>query len=194
MSIKYISYLELWQLLCWVEWNHLCNFGRGYYEEQFCEIIWIWLVFQEMPFNDISYLELWWTFCWAERNYLYNFGWGYQEEKFFEIISNLDKWFRRCVLKKFLIWSSACPFVKQSGTISAILVEGIMRNNPVNLFWIWTRGSGDVVWNIFLIWSSGGPCVQWSKTIYIVLKEGIMGNIHVKFYEIWTSGSGGDVV
>ena len=23
---------------CSVEGNHLCNFGRGYYEEQFCEI------------------------------------------------------------------------------------------------------------------------------------------------------------
>ena len=22
-----------------MEWNHLCNFGREYYEEQFCEII-----------------------------------------------------------------------------------------------------------------------------------------------------------
>ena len=36
---KDISYLELWQSFCSVEQNHLCNFGRGYYEEQFCEII-----------------------------------------------------------------------------------------------------------------------------------------------------------
>ena len=34
-----ISYLELWQPFSSVEQNHLCNFGRGYYEEQFCEII-----------------------------------------------------------------------------------------------------------------------------------------------------------
>ena len=24
---------------CLVEWNHLCNFGKGHYEVQFCEII-----------------------------------------------------------------------------------------------------------------------------------------------------------
>ena len=34
-----ISYLELWQPFCSAEPNHLCNFGRGYPEEQFCEII-----------------------------------------------------------------------------------------------------------------------------------------------------------
>ena len=39
MSFKGISYLELWQAICSVERNHLCNFGRGYPEEQFCEII-----------------------------------------------------------------------------------------------------------------------------------------------------------
>ena len=39
MSFKGISYLELWWPLSSVEQNHLCNFGRGYYEEQFCEII-----------------------------------------------------------------------------------------------------------------------------------------------------------
>ena len=36
---KDISFLELWQLFCLVERNHLCNFGRGHHEEQFCEII-----------------------------------------------------------------------------------------------------------------------------------------------------------
>ena len=39
MSLKDISYLELWWPFCSAEWNHLCNFGRGYQEEQFCEII-----------------------------------------------------------------------------------------------------------------------------------------------------------
>ena len=33
------SYLELWWPIFLVERNHLCNFGRGYNEEQFCEII-----------------------------------------------------------------------------------------------------------------------------------------------------------
>ena len=36
---KNISYLELWQPCCSAEQNHLCNFGRGCYEKQFCEII-----------------------------------------------------------------------------------------------------------------------------------------------------------
>ena len=36
---KDISYLELWQPFCQMEWNHLCNFGRRHNEEQFCEIV-----------------------------------------------------------------------------------------------------------------------------------------------------------
>ena len=39
ISFKDISYLELWQPLCSVDWNHLCNFGRRYHEEQFRDII-----------------------------------------------------------------------------------------------------------------------------------------------------------
>ena len=39
MSFKDITYLELWHPFCSAERNHLFNFGRGYYEEQFCEII-----------------------------------------------------------------------------------------------------------------------------------------------------------
>ena len=88
-----------------------------------------------MHFKDISYLELWGPFCSAELNHLCNFGRKHHEEQFCEIILNLDQWFkRRCCLKIFLIWSSGCPFVQRSGTICAILVEGIMRNNSVKLF------------------------------------------------------------
>ena len=39
MSFKDISYLELWQPFCSVECNYLSNFGKGFYEEQICEII-----------------------------------------------------------------------------------------------------------------------------------------------------------
>ena len=39
MLFKGISYLDIWQPLCSAECNHMCNFARGYYEEQFCEII-----------------------------------------------------------------------------------------------------------------------------------------------------------
>ena len=42
MSLKDISYLKLWQPLCSVDWNHLCNIGRRRHEEQPCEIICIW--------------------------------------------------------------------------------------------------------------------------------------------------------
>ena len=38
MSFEEISYLELWRPFCSAEQIHLCNFGRGYYEEQFSEI------------------------------------------------------------------------------------------------------------------------------------------------------------
>ena len=48
--------------------------------------------------------------------------------------------------KSFLIWSSGSPPVQWSGTIYAILKEGIMGNIHVKLYEIWTSGSeGDVV-------------------------------------------------
>ena len=88
-----------------------------------------------MPFKGISYLDLWLPFCSAERNHLCNFGRGYQEERFCKIILNLDLWFRRRYNSNiFLIWYSGGPFVQQSRTICANLVEGIMRNNSVKLF------------------------------------------------------------
>ena len=39
MNFKGVSYLELWQRLCSVDRNFLCNFGRRYHEEQFSEIM-----------------------------------------------------------------------------------------------------------------------------------------------------------
>ena len=39
MSLKDSSYLEIWQPLCSVDWNHLCNFRRRHYEKQSCEFI-----------------------------------------------------------------------------------------------------------------------------------------------------------
>ena len=38
-SFKDISYLELWQPICSVDWNHLCTIGRRHHEKQSCEII-----------------------------------------------------------------------------------------------------------------------------------------------------------
>ena len=34
---KDISHLELWRPSCSTERNHLGNFGRGHYEEHFCD-------------------------------------------------------------------------------------------------------------------------------------------------------------
>ena len=39
MTLKEISYLELWQPLCSALRYHLCSFCRRHHEEQFCEII-----------------------------------------------------------------------------------------------------------------------------------------------------------
>ena len=39
MLFKEIVYLELWQFYSSAERNHLCNFGEGFYEEHFYEII-----------------------------------------------------------------------------------------------------------------------------------------------------------
>ena len=49
------------------------------------------------------------------------------------------------MFKRFLIWSSGSTPVWWSGTIYAILKEGIMGNIQVNLYEIWTSGSGDIV-------------------------------------------------
>ena len=45
------------------------------------------------------------------------------------------------LFKRFLTWSSGSPPVQLSGTIYAILKEGIMGNIHVKLFEIWTSGS-----------------------------------------------------
>ena len=92
---------------------------------------------------------------------------------------NLDQWFRRCRLKIFLIWSSGGPFVQWRGTICAILVEGIKRNNSVKLFEL-----GQVVQDISFkdtyleLWR---PFVPQSGTISAILLEGIY---EVQFCEI----------
>ena len=82
-----------------------------------------------MSFKDISYLELWQLFRSAEQNHFVR---GFYEEQFCEIILNLDQWFRRrCLLKIFLIWRSGSPLFSAAEPFSAILVEGIKRNNSV---------------------------------------------------------------
>ena len=100
MLFKDISYLELLCPFCSAEQNHLCNFGRWYYEEQFCEII-----LNLDPWFRGKYLikifliwSFWRPICSAGQNYLCNFGTGYQEEQFCEIILNLAQWFSRSIV------------------------------------------------------------------------------------------------
>ena len=82
----------------------MCNFGRGYHEEQFCDII-LNLDYGSGSGRDgvykISYLELWRPLCSAEGNHLCNFGRGHHGEHSCEVILTLDQWFRRrCPFKE----------------------------------------------------------------------------------------------
>ena len=115
MLFKDISYLELWQPLCSVAWNHLCNIGRSHHEEQSCKII--LNLDQRFRRKCHSKLFLIWSsgspFGQRSVTFLCNFGRGYPEGQFCEIILNLAQWFRRCCLKYFL-----------SGTLAALLFGG----------------------------------------------------------------------
>ena len=63
------------------------------------------------------------------------------------------------LFKRFLIWSSGNPPVRWSGTIYAMLKEGIMGNIHVKLYGILGQWFRRCHLNTFLIWSSGGPFV-----------------------------------
>ena len=118
MSLKDIFYLELWQPLCLVEQNYLCNLGRRHHEEQFCEIILNLdqYVVQEMLFKDISYLELGGPFVQSSRTICAIFGEGIKRNNSVKFILNMDQWFRRCHLKDFLsgalVFRGAEPFMQ----------------------------------------------------------------------------------
>ena len=83
IQFKYISYLELWQPFCTAEQNHLCNFSRGYFEEQLGNYFELG---GGVIFFKISYLELWWPACSVERDHLDNFSGGHYGEHFCETI------------------------------------------------------------------------------------------------------------
>ena len=77
-----------------------------------------------MLFKDISSFKLWWPFCSAEWNHLCYYGRGHYGEQSSEMILYLDQRFKRCHFN--FIFSIGVHFVQlQSGTICAILVEGI---------------------------------------------------------------------
>ena len=96
MLLKDISYLELCQPFCSAEWNYLCKFGRGYYEEQFCEIIlnlgqWFRCRLKDFLSRALAAL----LFGGAEPFM------KFQKEHSYEVISNLEEWFRCHLKKKF---------------------------------------------------------------------------------------------
>ena len=74
MTFKGISYLVLWWPFYSAENNHLCNFSRGYPEEQFFEII--------MNFLSGALAAS----CSVEWTHLYNFERGYHGEHSCEVI------------------------------------------------------------------------------------------------------------
>ena len=97
-----IFLLELWRPLYLAEWNHLCNFSRGYHEVHFCEII--------------LNLDQWFRRCrlkyflsgalaallfWRSQTFCAILAAGIKGEQSCEIFLNLDQWLRkRCHLKK----------------------------------------------------------------------------------------------
>ena len=76
------------------------------------------------------------AFCSAEHNHLCYFGRGYQEEQFCDFFFEFGSMVQEMSFKRFLIWSSTEPPVQWSGTIYAILKEGIIGN---------IQSGGDVV-------------------------------------------------
>ena len=92
--------MVIWRPFCSAEWNHLCNFGRGYHE-QFCEIMFFYSdqCFRRCHFKDFLSRALA-SLLLAEQNHLCNFGRGQYGEHSCEIILYLDKWFtKRCHLR-----------------------------------------------------------------------------------------------
>ena len=84
---KGISYLELWQPFCSVEHYHFCKFGKGYYEDQFCEIILnLGQLFRRGCGLKDFYLDLWRSSCSVELNHLCNFERGHHGEHSCKVI------------------------------------------------------------------------------------------------------------
>ena len=70
-------YLELWQPLCLVEQNHLCNLVECIMRHNSMKKFESVPAAKKMLFKTISYLEVWLPLCSAEQNHLHNFGKGY---------------------------------------------------------------------------------------------------------------------
>ena len=92
-------------------------------------------------------------------------------------------------------FSSSGHVVQLNCRLWSILVEDIMRNNTVKLFWIWTSGSGeDVFLRIFSSRALVSPLICRVGTICAILVEDIMRNKLLKLLWIWTSFSEEDII
>ena len=112
----------------------MCNLGRGHYEDHFCEIILNLDQRLRCPLKIFLSLAL---FCSATVSGLDHLGRGHYEEHSCEIIG-------QCNLEIFfVVVSTGSYFVEGSGSVCVILVERIMGNINVRLFFIWTNGSED---------------------------------------------------
>ena len=176
MLFKDISYLELWWYLCLVEQNHLCNFGRRYHEEQFCEIIlnldqWFGRcrlkIFLIWSFGG-PFVQWSWTVCailaeGIKRNnsviFFFQFGPVVQEEMPFKGISYLELWLPFCSAEPNHLCNLGRGYQEEQ------FCEIILNLDQ------WFRRRYNL--NIFLIWSSGGAFVQLRGTICAILVEGI---------------------
>ena len=95
MLFKDISYLELWQPFCSAEQNHLCNFGRGCYEEQLWNYFEFGPMVQEMSFIRFLAAPLFSRTCAVFRR-------RHHEEHFCKVILNMDQYFKNRCLLNFL--------------------------------------------------------------------------------------------
>ena len=99
---------------------------------------------------------------------LFEFGLAVQEEMSFKAISYLALW---------------RPLLQRSGTICAILEEGIMQEEQFCEITLnlgrWIRRRCHLKNSYLELW---WPLCWLEETLYALLVEGIMGNLHVKSF------------
>ena len=125
--------------------NNLCNFGRLYHEEQFCEIILILNQWYrgKSRFNVVLIWISGSTFVQRSVIICAILLEGIQRNNSVKLFC-LGQWFR-CHLKAYL--SGALDTL----LFGAILEESIIGNIHAKLYDIWTSGPGDVFIKTFLI-------------------------------------------
>ena len=73
----------------------------------------------------------------AEQNYLCNLCKGHHKKQFCEIILNLDRWFSRISCLKDFFRALAALMFSGAEQFMQFLIEGIMGNIHVKLFFDW---------------------------------------------------------